>query len=100
MSSVLFFYLLNVTDAFPYCIKFTHLLASCICLLNYLQTDGTDFHWILTELGVLVFVLFKQIYKQVIFITYFGTHICMESKTCFYCFFIPQKDSLMFSCVC
>lgn len=28
-------------------IKFSHLLTSCIGLLNFLQTDHTDFHWIL-----------------------------------------------------
>lgn len=46
---------------------FRHLIS----LLNFLQTDHTGFHWILTKLGVLVFYSFKEKWKQGIFSTYF-----------------------------
>lgn len=55
--------MLNVADASPCRVTFTPHLAACICSLDCLQTDSTDSRWILTELAVLDFVLFKQIYK-------------------------------------
>ena len=66
-------------------------------MLNFLQTDHTGVHWILTKLGVLVFCSFKEKWKQGIFSTYFDIIHEVESKTSFCCYFIPEKDSLTFS---
>lgn len=91
---------LNVkSNTFLCRMKFSHLLASYIGLLNFLQTDRTSFHWILTKLGVWVFCFFlknrNKWYLLPIFI-----FVYMESKTCVLLLLFCSWKGFLNPCTC